>query len=388
MSVLLEKELLRKLDYYNLISYLRYSSVWNEVSARHGWHVFVSNKSVTGVEIELALPDEQDEHTSPIYIATAIDVLSQLNNEQPEFTIERIDKYESDVLLGINTIKDVDSLPFGIAAAQILELQNIIKTTTDLETRENVPYDTKAHSKRANEIVNHFRFGHTFRGSFGMRIESPLRDSFEKSLTRALPTFSNEENKPLSRRIMERLARGFKHVVDAEKAESSAPIVNNYMYGFNANICKSLGVIGNSTPFDLEYKIMWSPIFDPVDDVKDSQSFKLNNTAFAYVQYAEEKLKSLNEYTTVEIRGLVQSLGSDKDPLGSSSKRTIEVKWINRPDTNRAAKISMELSAADYVLADRAHITWSIVLAEGEYKRTSQGFVLENVRNFRIAEDE
>lgn len=389
MSVLLEKELLRTLDIHDVLSYLRYSSVWNEVSARHGWHVFVSNKSVTGTEIELALPGEQDERTSPVYVATLIDVLSQLNDEQPEITIERINKYESDVLLSINSVSDNDSIPFGIAALQIYEMQNIIKTTADLELRRNVPYETGTHSQRAANVVNQFRFGHTFRGSFGMTIEVPLLDATQKTLRRSLPhAFDNEANKPLSRKILERIIRGFKHTIEAVNSGSSSPIVNNYQRGLNANSCKSLKTIGYATPHDLEYKILWSPIYDPSPDLRDTTLFKMDQTAFEYLGYAENRLKSLNESLTVEVRGLVKGVGSDDNPLGSGAKRTIEVKWLNRPDSNRAALITMELDAQDYTLAHRAHITWSTILVEGEYKRTSQGYVLENPRNFRIVEDE
>ena len=95
MSTLLDAKLLSRFSLQDMLSFLGYKTQeWMQVNARPGWNVFVSTESLSSKELEIALPAFEDVHTTPVYLASALDLLSSVYEEEPEIIAQRIEKYD------------------------------------------------------------------------------------------------------------------------------------------------------------------------------------------------------------------------------------------------------------------------------------------------------
>lgn len=208
----------------NLSAYL---SLKGWILASHGpkWLVFSGAQDNDQHPIELVLPAHPNRFDYPIYLTNTINLLSALQDEHPETTIQRIKYFNSDVLYLRNPeTGNYDSLTLNQAHSQINQLRQLVQYAASSE-REPRPhfFDPLSIGER---MVNHFRFGHTFRGSFGFTVESPLLhapETFHSQHGDQHSLFDNAslsldpiettpiEISPIERRVMERIARGLHH---------------------------------------------------------------------------------------------------------------------------------------------------------------------------------
>jgi len=390
MSVLNERELLMKLDIHNLVSYLQYSPVWSEVPVKRGWQLFVSDKSITGVEIELALPKTQDEHIFPTYAGNAIDILSQLNAEQPELTIERIHNVDRDVL----SVRNIDersksSISIRLAAKQVGRLQTLIKQASNSEKDASPYYGANYHNSLAERMVNEFQFGHTQDKSFGLTIKTPalvqpieyrqLPIQFPESAIEPVETLA-----PVSRRIVERIIRGLVATKNAVKQESVDQLTHSYESGFNSNMCKAVVEISRNKEASVEYSVLWSPKITPANDIADVKPILLLGTDYAYLEKAADEMKTLQPDDTYRVRGTIDGLTSPDDPHKFGVGQSIVVKWEN--DEGRILKVIIDLNPQEYLDAIRAHEQYQPIEVTGELKLIGSKWRLLNPRNFQVVQ--
>lgn len=370
----------------DFIAYMTYLSGWHKVKSKSGWHVFVSDDTVAPVELEIILPDRADDYAAPTQIASALDLLANLREEDPEILAQNIAHYESDLFYIRNTnIDSNNSVELDVAAKQIQYFNKLIKQAADMEIRRK-PYDLSTHSADANKLASHYRFGHTFRGSFGFTLNAPLKTQAEKSIQQ--PFLLDTQTVPLSRRVLERIARGLISVNESVKEKSSERIVSNYLTGLNANMCASLFAASLDYKFIIEYKITWSPIIRVTPEADNFTSILVDTPQLTYIEKAEDQLKSLEEAPLVTVRGLVNHVGTTDAPLSDNAKRTITMTWLNNPYSKRPTKLTMKIDAHDYQIAHSANLNWDTIFVEGIPQAKTTGWVLDNPTNFRIAEDE
>lgn len=320
MSTLIDSQILNSFSLTDLLFYMYYQSGWSKVESSSGWNVFVSDKTVSPIELEVVLPNEYDEHTAPTYIATALDLLCSLKKEDPQILAQSISRYESDLLYVRNTrVNNSSSIELDVAARQLQDLRNLVRQAADMETRKE-PYDLATHSIEANRLANHYRFGHTFQGSFGYTLESPLMTQAEKGIQRPLGEEYSKSEIPLSRRVMERIARGLIFVSESANEQTTERIVSNFLTGFNANMCSSIASVSTDQELPVEYRIIWSPIIRAESDIADFPSILVDSDELLYLQRAENELKELSDKPSVSVRGRVLSIGTTDAPLGDAAR--------------------------------------------------------------------
>lgn len=390
ISTLIQSKLINSFSLDDLIAYLAFDREWDRVEAKKGWHVFVGNDLSAAHSLEIVLPDEYDDYTAPAYIASALSLLSDVKEEDPELLANSIDRYESD-LLYVKNKKAVtnDSIEFALAVRQLQELKSLLQHAVDLESRK-APYDVLQHTNEAMKLVNHYRFGHTFRGSFGFTIEAPLMTQEEKRLQRPFDINFSDITVPSSRKVMERVARGLKNTSESAKDGSSEWIVNNYEDGLNANMCNSLLNISGESYIPVEYRVLWSPVMQVSKDVSRFKPVLIDDDEITYLKIAEKKLKEMRKPVNVEVRGLVKQVSTTEDPLGNVAEREVRLRWLNNPFSNRSTNLTMKVNAEAYKLAHALNINWKkVILVEGEaqYKK-GQGWFLLNPKNFRVEDVE
>jgi len=63
-----------------------------------------------------------------------------------------------------------------------------------------------------------------------------------------------EQIPPFERRVIQRLARGFQNIHEAELADDSSIITSNFASGFNANMCEALADLIEKTTDRLKFE--------------------------------------------------------------------------------------------------------------------------------------
>lgn len=385
MVTLFNNNFLKNITNQNLKEYLESLGWKNVESPKATWLVYVGPKDYYGDPLEIVLSKKETTHTAYQYIANVVDLLATLKQETIEITVQRIQNVNRDVL----NIRNIDdnintSIPLELAAKQITQFKNLIKQASNSENNALPYYASNYHNRQANKMVKQFQFGHTQNRSFGFSIQSPiLSESIKYKQLRFDQVEHIEPLPPIERRITERIVRGLITTKDAVRQHDIDFLINSYISGFSSNLCKAIIQISPDKRAIIEYQILWSPKIPPSNDIAEIKPILLNETDYAYLENASEKMEDLKPEDTFLVRGLVSSVTSTDDPAKLDSGRSVIVNWP-KPGTGRNVKIIVELGWEDYKKAVDAHKMWYPIEITGEARLIGNRWRLLNPRDFRV----
>jgi hypothetical protein len=192
-------------------------------------------------DVEIALPNERAGRDVSTRIDGAITTLAAIEKRPPERIIEDIRAIGVDRIYSRipNELVIDDSIQLGIAANYIRDMRSLLMASANTEILPSPFYSRTV--RKASQYAASCRFGHTFRGSFGFTIESPLQLNDNPTLP-VVP-----ERAPFERRVVERFARGVQAVVKAAELGDTKPITDSVTIGFNANACESFAKLIEDT---------------------------------------------------------------------------------------------------------------------------------------------
>src|ERR1019366_3045382 len=133
-------------------------------------------------DIELLLPRDRSASDSQRRLEGAILTLSQVEGRDPEQVLADVRSVGFDVVrsrIPDELVSD-DTIQLVSANNYIGGVKNLLAATATTELRPE-PYFLRI-LKDANAYAEQCRFGHTFRGSFGFTIESPVNPNLEPAL--------------------------------------------------------------------------------------------------------------------------------------------------------------------------------------------------------------
>lgn len=366
----------------HITSYLK-SEGWELVSDNERWYVFEGCEDIDGEPFEIVLPKNINAPDYRTYVQHTVKILSSLTDKAPQTIADDILLYDRDILM-IRILENVDttSIPIHLAAKQIPALKQLIAYAASLEQDdENAkkPYFIQT-APTAGEMVKHYRFGHTFFGSFGYRIESPIkgnvhfqRDMFQDESTAILP---------LERRIMERIIKGLAATEEAVKLRDVKPLINGWDKGFNANMCDAILKMSDEQKEPIEYRIKWSNKIHVSNDLKHVKRVYIQKRHFEYLETASKQLKE-QAPESVTIEGRIIDLHSSDDPKSEDAKdRSITVQWYQRQGRPRNVRITLQKD--NYIKAIQAHGDWKIISVNGNLQRKGSKWQLSEPREFKI----
>lgn len=381
---------MNNLPHYSLVQTLRIADLvaylegtgWQRVRGTNGrWMVFQRALDNTDEPLEIVLPHNTEAPDLPLYLASAVNTLSLLRDSEPEETVAAISAYNLDVLRIRNPhTGDYYSIPLRVSAQQVNNCRNLVAFAASSEREPRAHFNQV--SQTGHEMVEHFRFGQTFAGSFGYTIESRLIRSavIQKSL------FTESRAQlilPIERRVMERIARGLLSINDMRTSKDWERLVHNYPAGLNANMCQALIAISVGKQIELEYRIQWSPKITPSPDVREIQTILLNRSDYDILEQVAQKLREIDP-EQVTIRGQVTDLSAKNNPFGLQEvPRSATIRWTNRPERPIDVRVD-NLRVEDYNAAWNAHGKWHMVEVRGELLRKGQEWRLYNYHDFKI----
>lgn len=343
-------------------SYLE-SENWSLANENQRWIVFSSNHHV-----DIALPKDVSAPDYHVYVEHALKTLSSATGKAPNAIVNELLRFDRDIFdsrLFENT--DLCSVSFRSAYQAISGLRQLYVSGADSEHRGSKPHYDRTGST-ANSILDEVRFGHTFSGSFGFSVESPVKARTDM--------FSP----PVQRRVMERIVRGLATTERAVNKEDLQPLEEGYMNGFSANMCDAILSMTNDHNLKVEFSITWSKKEAASDDVGTVTCVTLHKKHFEYLRLASAKLKDIKpEFVTVE--GRIVSLRSPDDPKSEDDiERKVTVSWDQH--NGKPRNIVIPVDRTQYLEAITAHRDNNLLSVKGYIQGAERQ--LAEPRDFQI----
>jgi hypothetical protein len=269
-----------------------------------------------------------------------------------------------------------DAIQLRVAAQYIDQMHGFLASSATTEITGERAF--KRTRKEAIEYAEQCRFGHTFRGSFGFLIESPvgLNDT---------PTMDIVgEILPLNRRIVERIAIGLSTYNEAVEAQSPS-VITKRPDGFSANMCDAMADIIEETDVSrMIIGIKLSPEWRS-DKLQANSSYSIEHKNIELLRDAAKSMRIDENPRPVSVFGRIRRVETDGNPadlLEDMTTREIEINWAS--DDNKLLHVRLTLSPADYLSAVEAHKTGQPVSASGLLVHAGRSWRLDRVENFKV----
>lgn len=331
-------------------------------------------------EIEIVLPPTSRVRDIEMRIAHAVRSLSALERRDAGEVISAIRSLSYDLVLSKlpdGAIRH-DTITFRTAREVVRRMGTILRASAQAELHSQ-PYYLHADSA-ALRYADECRFGHTFRGSFGFTIESPVGPNTD-GLIGDLPVAP-----PLGRRVVQRLVRGLQHLTLAVADEDPDLIVLNFAEGLNANACEELAHLVTAPQVgEIDFEIVLSPEWGRPDRILSSSKFSIKQgIATDLLLTAAKSLREVNYVKRKTIQGKVRDLHSMENPsdLYTTGTQDVRVEWVS--EEHGTIKVHVSLGPEDYRKAYEAHGTFRDVKMVGELERPGGRWTLVNPRDVEI----
>ena len=362
----------------NLKEYLRLRG-WLSIEHRNP-RIEVYRQTLGDTPLEVVIPRSPDLADYGNRVAETVETLAALAGQSPEALYTQISEINEDVLRARVLAKSPDrlSIPLDMAVSVVGGLKKLLTYSAEGEVSA-LPFYSRA-TKRAIAHAEHCRFGHTFIGSFGFTIESPLAPEAQVDLIPGVAA------PPFERRVMERLYRGLGQLTQAVGASDLDRVVSNYATGLSANMCDALlDITEAGTSHDVAFAVSWSPRLTPAPDlVAMSTGITIDAPAAELLKAASKHLRRMEESRQITIEGRVVLLKSDSQPWEDEPDdlHTVVIAWL---DTDgRVVRTRTVLAPTDYITACTAHIQGSTVSVSGVLERRGKYTRLLNPERFGL----
>lgn len=325
-------------------------------------------------DIELAVPRTLESRDAARRVAGAIETLSQLEAR------DRLQIITDVRAIGFDVVKSRvpddlvfdDTIHLNQAVNYTANIKKLLAASATTELRPDLYYGRV--KKEAAQYADQCRFGHTFKGSFGFTIESPVTPNEE-------PAFPGmEQQPPFERRVVQRIARGIGVIRDAVRGQDPGIVVGGYEAGFSANMCDEFAdLIEQTAPSGMGFGFAFSPEW-PTQPIAELW------VGPQHVEMSRVAAKSMRERPTmqpVDVSGRIVRLQNQADPqdlLDQTHEREIILYW--KGEEFGEMNVRMSLAPPEYLAAAEAHLQGHEVRAHGRLERRGRVWWLVEVTNF------
>jgi hypothetical protein len=349
-------------------------------SARRNFETYLL--SGPGIDdVELVLPRDRSTRDFRPRMEGVIRTLSEVEGRPPEQIIADIRAIGFDVVrsrIPEQLVQD-DTVLLAIAANYIEGVKGLLTATATTEL-EPAPYFLRV-KKEASEYADGCHFGHTFRGSFGFTIESPVVPNEAPML------LDIEQTPPFERRVIQRLARGLSDISQAVERDEPAIIVNDVSGGFSANACEQFANLVEETAHSgMSFAFSFSPEWPPAPDLIQKRDFQVGPRHVEITRAAARSLRAQPVMREEQVFGRVVRLQSQADPsdlLSPTGEREVVIQWSDEELGD--IQVRVRLTPQDYLAAIEAHRNGRPVRLRGTLERRGRLWILSNPTDFSVA---
>lgn len=330
-------------------------------------------------DVELVVPriDEGQESTRQLY--RVVDALAAIKGASINDIVRDILSVGYDVVSSTipdNLVQD-ETVSLNRARRFLNGMRDVLASTatTELEPR---PFFARV-KKEAAEYADHCRFGHTFRGSFGFTLESPVIAPLQQGLD------GIETSSPFERRVMTRFATALRAIDEAAKAGDPSIIVEASTKAFGANACEQFADMVDETSTTLIFEVTFSPEWTLPNRSELSRSFTVTPAHVEVTKAAARDLREQTEPRQVTVLGRVVQLANHYDPsdlFGLSGEREIVIQWHDVEAGLIYVRASLD--PQDYLLAIDAHASGRSVGVSGLLDHRGRRWLLLDASGFIV----
>jgi hypothetical protein len=331
------------------------------------------------IRTQLILPLSEEAADWTWRVRDAIQSLSEAEERGSAEIVHSIQRIGYDIVrsaIPSEHVKD-DTVQLTAAADFVANMRILLAAAATTERRP-LPYFGRL-LKDSVQFADACRFGHTYRGSFGFVVESPLPDP------EPLPLLPDDPPIPFERRVVQRLARGIGAVVAATDARDTKMITSSVATGLGANGYEQLAdLIENVNPSGLKISFDLSPAWRVAREM-DLASFNVDATHAEVCRSAARELRRDDTTRPVRVAGRVIRLQNQTDPTDLSNKtgeHEIIVLWGSKDLGDILVRVN--LSPTDYLLAVTAHGSGRPIWVSGSLTRSGRQWFLANPYDFQV----
>jgi len=333
-----------------------------------------------GAEVEIVLPQQTTGGDTLRRITDALRTLSQIGDQDIATLTALIRAVAIDVLR--STVPDAlvrnEAIHLDVAEGFVRNIKQLLSAAATTELSPE-PFFGRI-KKEAKEFADECRFGHTFRGSFGFTIETPVLPN--KSPTMEIV----EQIPPFERRVMQRIARGLKTVQIAVTEQDPGPITSHFRTGLSANMCEELAEIADSVKGErLGFEFAFSPEWRVSPDIVVGERYDISTAHVELIVDAAKRLRLQEFERNRTITGRVIRLKSENDPsnlLNPIGSREIAIFWAS--EDFGEINVRVALPPEEYLQAIEAHKTGRQVRVAGLIERIGKTWRLAEPREFAV----
>ena len=309
-------------------------------------------------------------------IFNILKIISSVEKKTPKELINDIVEISNDIVrMKVISINEYNrSIPLDIAANEIDALKRLFIYSASSEEKPR-PFFEIPTTIGINH-GNHCQFGHTFEGSFGFTINSPL------SIDTKQYTFEPEKiEKTFERKVIERIASGFLSIKKAYETHDSDEIVNTFENGMNSRMCDAIVDMSNKSTNIIDFSLGWSPMIEVSNIYNDINQLKIGPEAIEIVKDASAKLKTVEPFKDTII-GRIVTLHSNKSPFTDEEFPRIAI--VKHFYQDRPIEVKLELTREQYKKAWTAHGDGATIKALGKLYRRGNTWRMIEVEDFGV----
>lgn len=366
----------RDLSTFSLLDVKKYlkDEKWNVIDQSSKAIVFEGPQTDSGNPIIFKLPASEENSDYFERISDLINILAAIKRTQQQIIINQISVMNNDILRVrvLNPGENKFSIPLDIAASEIEALKTLFIYAATSEVKPRPSFDRPL--SNGIKYANQCQFGHTFEGSFGFTINSPIKlaDYSQLSLFEEEPIEISFE-----RKVMERIANGF---IDIEKANENKDIniiVDDFENGLNSKMCDSLIALSIEKSKQIEYSIEWSTRIKPSKEIDLFSNLIIEEPKLEIIEEASKKLKFVEPFDEIVI-GPIITLHSNKEPFSDEDFTRTAI--IKHEFEGRKIDVKLELDKKGYEVAYNAHGEGKTVQVEGSLFKKGSTWRMINIK--------
>lgn len=330
-------------------------------------------------DVEIVLPVFTTSSDAGLLLKSALATLTELEQRPTSEIIAAIVARGVDVIRSRlpDAITLNETIHLAVARNFVTGIRDVLASTATTELDPG-PFFLRV-KKEGTDFADRCRFGHTFRGSFGFTIESPISPNEEPTLD------GIEAPPPFERRVVERFARGLSFISAAAAMDDTSPIVENAEFGFNANACEQFADLIEQTStaklmFDFIFSAEWRRLHAPPKEEYE--------VGFQHVEVCREAARRLRTQVgprDATISGRIVRLQSEADPSdieNALGTREIAVSWSTEPEGD--IHVRTILDPIEYLIAVRAHADGRAVEISGTLEKRGRRWILSSPSGLKV----
>lgn len=331
-------------------------------------------------DIEIVVPKDSKGSDFDRRIQGVITTLSQLEEKDPDQIIASVRSIGFDVVRSRipNELVIDDTIYLESAQNYIVGMKDLLAVTATTELRP-LPFFGRQ-SKEAIEYSDRCRFGHTYRGSFGFTIESPVSAEIDD-----IPLFG-DPIPPFERRVIQRLATGIQHVCEAVVLEDVKPLVDGFRNGFGANGCDRFASLIHQTAYSgMSIGFAFSPQWRVPSNLTKTVDFVVGPRHVEMARIAADRLRGESLPMMANVFGNVVRLQNEADPSDLSAmmgEGEISVLYTN--ELYGPIHVRITLPPSEYLKAVEAHRLGHAVRVSGMLVRRGRYWYLNEPSTLTI----